>query len=41
MEIEDASPMRPASELTDDELAGIIQGTNGSGKTHGAGRMFD
>jgi hypothetical protein len=41
MEIEDATPMRPASELTDDELAGIIQGANGSGKTHRAGRMFD
>src|SRR5687767_7345543 len=38
MEIEDATPMRSASELTDDELAGIIQGTNGSGKAHRAGR---
>jgi hypothetical protein len=38
MEIEDATPMRSASELTDDELAGIIQGANGS---HRAGRTFD
>jgi hypothetical protein len=41
MEIEDTTPARPASELTDDELAGIIQGANGSGKAHRAGRTFD
>jgi hypothetical protein len=40
MEIEDAT-MRSASELTDDELAGIIQGANGSGKAHRASRSFD
>lgn len=41
MEIEDATPLRSASELTDDELAGIIQGANGRGKTHRAGPVFD
>jgi hypothetical protein len=33
MEIEDATPARPAAELTDDELAAIISGSNGSEKT--------
>ncbi len=32
MEIEDATPARPASELTDDELATIISGSNGTEK---------
>jgi hypothetical protein len=41
MEIDDLRPKLKAEDLTDDELAGIIQGANGSGKTHRAGPTFD
>jgi Family of unknown function (DUF5681) len=40
MEIEDAAPTRRASDLTDDELAGIIERANGSEKTS-RGRQLD